>query len=276
MVFETVSVPGAVILPRRAHHLSRLWASATHANQAPLAEKFPDGRCSRAESFRSLIASSITARSLWNWSASTVVRQDQSGTRSTSSWARARPVCRSAWYALSRVCDPDIWSLLLGLHPWGVFNLTPGILVDCFDCLFHPFCSGSNRHRVSDTESFEQRYGLIGPITAIKADHDLAYSTSASYPCDGVFDESPYPSGGVGRSLAKSLIYHLSGICSERKQWVIASALCVAEVGPLFLISVHLAYGGVNVYDQPILSWSCPMAQARLRAASMTESSCRS
>ena len=47
MVFETVNVPGAVILPISAHHLRRLWASAAHTSQAPLAEKFPDGRLNR-------------------------------------------------------------------------------------------------------------------------------------------------------------------------------------------------------------------------------------
>jgi len=73
IVCETVSVPGFVILPRIALHLIRLCASAAHASQTPLAEKFPDGRCSNAESLMSLMQSSITARFLWNWSASTVV-----------------------------------------------------------------------------------------------------------------------------------------------------------------------------------------------------------
>ncbi len=66
IVWDATKVPTFVISPSSALHLSRLWASAAHDNQTPFAEKSPDGRCSNAESFKSLIESSITARFLWN------------------------------------------------------------------------------------------------------------------------------------------------------------------------------------------------------------------
>ena len=113
---------------------SRLCASAAITVQAALALNLPDGKCARAWSLRSRIASSTTA--CWRCSASTrrVVRCGWSGTRSGASRATARPVTDQPGAADDQalLADPRLGDLRFAV--FGVVGQRlPGGLVDRVD-----------------------------------------------------------------------------------------------------------------------------------------------